>query len=246
VLSQRERAVTNVAPAPAAAPEQPAAPAAAARALTDDSLPSFVADLPDGALLNFHSTTCSHCRALAPEFEAAAQELEEKGGAPLAFVDVAAAPKAAERYGVVRYPTMLWFRGGEPVLELPPTVRKAEKIAEYVEWASQPAVVYFESREEFEEALPQMRAVLGGSTPPLICGFGTRNGLHTALEAAAEKLRGKTLFVFTEEVREGDPALRAYYADEKLDQEFMGRMEQEAVFAWVKSLLKKSKAKRSS
>mmetsp|Transcript_26864 Transcript_26864/g.72884 ORF Transcript_26864/g.72884 Transcript_26864/m.72884 type:complete len:294 (-) Transcript_26864:165-1046(-) len=239
---QQQRA----APAAPVAPEQPPVEVHRPHVLTDDSLPSFVATMSNGTLLNFHSTACSHCRQLAPEFEAAAKELQAAGSAPLAFVDVSTAPKAAERYGVFRYPTMLWFRHGEAVLELPPTVRQADKIVDYVRWASQPAVVAFESRAELEDSLPQLREALGASSPPLVCGFGSRFGARAALEASAERLRGKTIFVFTEEAQDGDPALRAYYADASLDQDFMGKLDQEAAHTWVKGLVKKSKAKRSA
>lgn len=216
----------------------------AVHVLTDDTLPGFVAGAPDGALLNFHMSTCSHCEALAPEFEAAASELQAKSGVPLASVDISAAPKAVERYGVHRFPTLLWFRWGEPVLELPPTIRQADKIAGYVDWMTQPAVVSFGSREELDEAVPQMREVLHAGAPPVICGFGVAASVYPALEAAAERLRGKTIFAFTEETRPGDPVLRAYYQNATSDQYYLGRLEQQPVQSWVEALIKKAKRKQ--
>jgi len=213
----------------------------AVRILDDESLPSFIAGLPNGTLLNFHSPECPHCKALEPEFEAAARELQSTGGAPLAAVNVAVAPKAAERYKVTRYPTLLWFRFGEPVLELPYNVRQATKIVEYVEWAVQPAVVTFENRAEFDEAIPQLRAVLHENAPPLIAGFAIDNGVYSALEMAAERSRGKTVFLFTGTTREGDPALRAIFRNESSDHDFRDDVSQAAVRTWVAGLLQKRK-----
>jgi len=214
---------------------------AAVRILDDESLPSFIAGLPNGTLLNFHSPECPHCKALEPEFEAAARELQNSGGAPLAAVNVAVAPKAAERYKVTRYPTLLWFRFGEPVLELPYNVRQSTKIVEYVEWAVQPAVVTFENRAEFDEAIPQLRAVLHENAPPLIAGFAIDGAVYPALEMAAERSRGKTVFLFTGTTREGDPALRAIFRNESSDHDFRDTVSKSAVRSWVAGLLQKRK-----
>jgi len=213
----------------------------AVRILDDESLPSFIAGLPNGTLLNFHSPECPHCKALEPEFEAAARELQNTGGAPLAAVNVAVAPKAAERYKVTRYPTLLWFRFGEPVLELPYNVRQATKIVEYVEWAVQPAVVTFEKRAEFDEAIPQLRAVLHENAPPLIAGFAIDGGVYSALEMAAERSRGKTVFLFTGTTREGDPALRAIFRNASSDHDFRENVSKSAVRTWVTGLLQQRK-----
>lgn len=209
--------------------------------LADDTISSFVINFSDGALVNFHSPGCSHCIALAVEFEAAAQELHSRGGAPLASVNVATAPRAAERYGVHRYPTMLWFKKGERVLELPPTIRNASKIVEYVDWAVQPAIVSFDTRTHLDEAVPHMRAALYAGAPPVIVGFGMADGVYDALEAAGERFRGKTVFVFTKDANVDDPTLRAYFREPSSDYDFSGTVDVASVQAWVEALIHKSK-----
>lgn len=207
------------------------------RSLTDDSLPFFVAGLPNGTLINFHSPDCIYCKALEPEFEAAARELQARNGAPLATVSAATAPRAVTRYGVRRFPTMLWFRKGEKVLELPPSARTAAKITEYVEWAGQPALVTFENRSDLDEATPYLRQALKAAGPPVIVGFGVDHDVYTALESAAERARGKTVFIFVTDAREGDPKMRAYRQEADTDQEYNGDVNPEAVRAWVETLL---------
>lgn len=205
------------------------------RSLTDETLPFFVAGLPNGTLVNFHSLDCQFCKALEPEFEESARELH--GRVPLATVSNVVAPRAMARYGVHRFPTLLWFRKGEKVLELPPSVRTAAKITEYVEWAMQPAVVSFDSRSDLDEAVPHLRQALKTVGPPVVVGFGTDRAVFEALESAAERARGKTVFIYVAEARSEDPVLRAYRKDEESDEEFRGSVNPESVRAWVETLL---------
>lgn len=216
-------------------------PPSAVHALTDATLDDFVAGLPEGALVNFYSPTCRHCQELEPEFEAAARDLAAKGGAPLASASVSAAPESMARYNVEHYPTMLWFRKGKPVLEVQPGARTAAKIAEFVEWAGQASVVPFETREELDEAVPEFRLALYAGAPPVIVGFDVAPSVYEALEAAAERSRGKTVFAFARGLREGDPALRAYFYDAAEDLDFEGDATPEAVHTWVSALVQRKR-----
>lgn len=213
--------------------------------LSEATLPAFVAEHPDGALVNFHKPGCSHCEKLAPEFEAAARELKAKGGAPLGSVNVASAPLAAARHAVERYPTMLWFREGEPVLEVSHTIRSATKLVEYVEWAGQPAVVEFEKRSELEEAVPQLRASLHKLAPPVVVGFNISEATRSSLQSTAERSRGKTVFLFIKEAAVDDPHFRAIFRDAAHDQDFNSTPDSEAVHRWVKGLLSRRPKKES-
>lgn len=209
--------------------------------LTDETLPLFVASMSNGTLLSFHAPECESCKEVRPEFEAAACELQARGGAPLAHVSVTSAPKAAAKYGVDHFPALLWFRKGHRVLELPPDVRKAAKIVEYVEWLGEPAVWSFGSRADFAEGLPQLRSALRRGAPPVVVGFaGVRPQVRAALEATGEKFRGKMVFLYVEEAAaEGDdpdPALRAYFLDEADDQIFEGSVDPQNVQDWVKQI----------
>lgn len=64
-------------------------------------------------VVDFWATWCGPCYAVAPELEALAAEYA--GEVKVVKVDVDQAPATAGRYGIMSIPTILLFRGGEPV-----------------------------------------------------------------------------------------------------------------------------------
>jgi thiol-disulfide isomerase/thioredoxin len=219
-------------------------PVSAVRALTEDSFPAHIASHPEGALINFHSDGCSYCEALAPELEAAAKELQSKGGVTIASVNAAQAPEALKRYKVSKFPMLVWFRKGEWVREVPASSRTSAKILEFVEWSSQPPVIDFEKRSDLDDAVPQIRGVLKPGAPPVIVGFASSPDVRSALEMVGESFRGDTAFLVTNETRAGDPVLRALSSENGTDQEYRDVVESEKIQTWVKDVLAKTKLLR--
>jgi len=66
----------------------------------------LMADVP--AIVNFHSPTCPHCRALAPEWNMVREEFSERG-VVVADVDCSTARDVCERQKVRAYPTIKFY-----------------------------------------------------------------------------------------------------------------------------------------
>jgi len=207
------------------------------RTLSDESLPFHIAGHPNGTLVNFHSADCAHCKKLAPEFEAAARELHKIGDTSLVSVNAAQAPAVLKRYEVTRFPTLLWFRRGELIRAVPPSVRTSSTILEFVDQSLQPAVIDFASHEEFDEAVPQLRSVLPGESLPVVVGFGREPGVYSALQQVGEKFRGSTAFLFVKEAHADDPCIRAYFRDAVSDKEYNSSLRSEDVQLWLQPLM---------
>ena len=70
-----------------------------------------VLESPTPVLVDFYSTHCPPCRALAPHLDRLAEEFA--GCARIVKVNVD--PSLAVRFGVSAVPTLIWFEQGRPV-----------------------------------------------------------------------------------------------------------------------------------
>lgn len=96
-------------------------------AIDDAGFERFVARNEVPVVVDFWAAWCGPCRAMAPQFEQAARELQ--GDAVFAKVDSDASPAASSRLGIRSIPTLLLFRGGKEVKRQSGAVQAAQIVA---------------------------------------------------------------------------------------------------------------------
>ena len=85
----------------------------AIKTVTDASFAEDVLQSGEPVLVDFWATWCGPCRQIAPSLEEIAGEYE--GKLTIAKIDIDENPETPGRYGVRGVPTLLIFKGGEPV-----------------------------------------------------------------------------------------------------------------------------------
>ncbi|NRT56766.1 thioredoxin TrxC [Sphaerotilus uruguayifluvii] len=81
--------------------------------LDDHNIDAVLARTPLPVIVDFWAAWCGPCRQMAPQFQAAAQQM--KGSALFAKVDSDACPEASARHAIRSIPTMVAFQGGREV-----------------------------------------------------------------------------------------------------------------------------------
>ena len=91
-------------------------------AVTDDTFDSEVLESDVLVMVDFWADWCAPCKMVAPVVEELAGEYD--GKIKVAKVDVDASPVVAGKFGIRSIPTMLFFKGGQPVQQVVGAVPK--------------------------------------------------------------------------------------------------------------------------
>jgi thioredoxin 1 len=82
-------------------------------AVTDESFATTVLQAEQPVLLDFGADWCPPCKLLDPLLEELAEELADQ--LVIGKLDVDENPETPQSYGIMGLPTLLLFKGGQPV-----------------------------------------------------------------------------------------------------------------------------------
>ncbi len=83
------------------------------QSLTSETFDQVIGNTDKPVLVDFWAEWCGPCKMLAPILDQIAEQ--KAGAATIAKVDIDAHPELAERFGIRAIPTLIVFKGGQPV-----------------------------------------------------------------------------------------------------------------------------------
>jgi len=131
--------------------------------LTTENFDAFIKE-NGKVLVEFYAPWCGHCKALAPEYEKAAQAIDadESVSAKLAKVDATVEKDLATKYGVKGFPTLKYFTGDADEPSDYSGGRTEPTIIQWLRTRSMPAVTILESAKALTEFTAKGSVVLVG------------------------------------------------------------------------------------
>ncbi len=94
-----------------------------AQHVSDAQFDSEVLNAEQPVLVDFWAEWCGPCRALGPSLDALAQE---NAGVKVVKVNIDESPNAPSKYGVRSIPTLILFKGGQPVAQTVGSMGKSD------------------------------------------------------------------------------------------------------------------------
>lgn len=114
--------------------------------LTNENFSQFIAE-NEFVLVKFYAPWCGHCKALAPEFSRAAEDLKDSPY-KLAKLDATVHTEAASKFQIQGYPTLYFFINGKHITYS--GGRKNDDIISWIFKKTQPTSIELTSVEEVE------------------------------------------------------------------------------------------------
>lgn len=99
-----------------------------AQQLTTAEFDSVLASADKPVLVDFWASWCGPCRALGPVVEQVGEEMSDK--LSVYKVNVDDEPDLATRFRIVSIPTLILFKGGEPVHTMVGNLPKSDFVSE--------------------------------------------------------------------------------------------------------------------
>ncbi|HJA28625.1 MAG TPA: thioredoxin [Candidatus Olsenella pullicola] len=99
-----------------------------AKAITTADFESVISSSEKPVLVDFWASWCGPCRALAPVIDQISQEMEDKLTVYKCNVDEE--PDLATQFRIVSIPTLILFKGGQPVHTVVGNMPKPALVAE--------------------------------------------------------------------------------------------------------------------